>query len=52
LPIADCRLAIEKVVWQLLPMSIRNRKSAITKSGEGFFGIMLESLWIADTNFW
>jgi hypothetical protein len=31
LPIADCRLTIEKLVWQLLPMSIAigNRKSAI-----------------------
>jgi hypothetical protein len=29
LPIADCRLTIEKVVWQLLPMFISNRKSAI-----------------------
>jgi hypothetical protein len=34
LPIVDCRLSIEKVVWQLLPMSISpprrgNRKSAI-----------------------
>jgi len=29
LPIADFRLTIEKVVWQLLPMSIGNRKSAI-----------------------
>jgi hypothetical protein len=37
LPIADCRWKIEKVVWQLLPMSISpstdgsigNRKSAI-----------------------
>jgi hypothetical protein len=29
LPIADCRLTIEKVVWQLLPMSISNRQSAI-----------------------
>jgi hypothetical protein len=34
LPITDCRLTIEKVVWQLLPMSIRpprrgNPKSAI-----------------------
>jgi hypothetical protein len=29
LPIADCRLSIEKVVWQLFPLSIRNRKSAI-----------------------
>jgi hypothetical protein len=27
--IADCRLPIEKVVWQLLPMSISNRRSAI-----------------------
>jgi len=27
LPIADCRLTIEKVVWQLLPMSISNRQS-------------------------
>jgi hypothetical protein len=29
LPIADCRLTIEKVLWQLLPMFISNRKSAI-----------------------
>jgi hypothetical protein len=29
LPIADWRLTIEKVVAQLLPMAIGNRKSAI-----------------------
>jgi hypothetical protein len=29
LAIGDRRLAIEKLVWQLLPMSISNRKSAI-----------------------
>jgi hypothetical protein len=29
LTIANCRLSIEEVVWQLLPMSISNRKSAI-----------------------
>jgi len=32
LPIADCRLTIEKVVWQLLPMSISNRQSKIGNS--------------------
>jgi hypothetical protein len=29
MPIADCRLSIEEVVWQLLEMSISNRQSAI-----------------------
>jgi len=28
-PSFHCRLLIEKVVWQLLPMSVSNRKSAI-----------------------
>jgi hypothetical protein len=32
LSIADCRLTIEKVVWQLLPMSIGNRQSKIGNS--------------------
>jgi hypothetical protein len=32
LSIAYCRLSIEQVVWQLLPMSISNRKSAIGNS--------------------
>jgi hypothetical protein len=29
LPIDDCPLPIEKVVWELLPMSISNRQSTI-----------------------
>jgi hypothetical protein len=29
LPIADCRWSIEELVWQLLPMPLSNRKSAI-----------------------
>jgi hypothetical protein len=41
LPIADCRLTIEKVVWQLLPMSIipprrGNRQSKIGNSSRLF----------------
>jgi hypothetical protein len=32
LPIADCRLTIEKVVWQLLAMSISNPQSKIGNS--------------------
>jgi hypothetical protein len=32
LAIADCRLTIEKAVWQLLPMSISNRQSQIGNS--------------------
>ena len=32
LPIADCRLSIEEVVWQLAPLSIGNRQSKIGNS--------------------
>jgi hypothetical protein len=33
LPIADCRLTIEKVVWQLLPMSISPAEREQSKIG-------------------
>ena len=46
----SCEFRISSFEFRTL--AIGNRKSAITKSGEGFFSIMLESLWIADTDFW
>jgi hypothetical protein len=38
LPIADCRLSIEEAVWQLPPLSISNRQSAIENH--------IDALWI------
>jgi hypothetical protein len=32
LPIADCRLTIEKALWRFAPLPIGNRKSPIVAS--------------------